>query len=253
MARLPDGRALPGKLFIVEGIDGSGKSTQLDLLRKWLIGQGYCVAFSEWNSSPLVKATTKTGKKKQMLTPASFSLIHAADLADRLERQILPALKAGAIVLADRYIYTAFGRDVARGVPANWVRKVYAFAVEPTVAFYFRVPLEESLKRILGGRPKLKYYEAGMDAGLSDDPYESFALFQSRIMDEYEKMVDEFGLTVIDATLPLVEQQEMVRKLIDPMLSGALRVEPSAWREVLASESIYGRYLDDVLPERSTP
>ena len=92
MAQLPDGRALPGKLFIVEGIDGSGKSTQLDLLSKWLVGQGYCVAFSEWNSSPLVKATTKKGKKKQMLTPTSFSLIHAADLADRLERQILPAL-----------------------------------------------------------------------------------------------------------------------------------------------------------------
>jgi dTMP kinase len=253
MARLPDGRALPGKLFIVEGIDGSGKSTQLDLLRKWLIGQGYCVAFSEWNSSPLVKATTKKGKKKQMLTPASFSLIHAADMADRLERQILPALKAGAIVLADRYIYTAFGRDVARGVAPEWVRKVYAFAVEPTVAFYFRVPLEESLRRILGGRPKLKYYEAGMDVGLSNDPYESFGLFQGRILEEYDKMVEEFGLTVIDANLPLPEQQEMVREIIEPLLSGALRVEPSAWREVLAKESIYGRYLDEVLPERSTP
>ena len=253
MARLPDGRALPGKLFIVEGIDGSGKSTQLDLLRKWLIGQGYCVAFSEWNSSPLVKATTKKGKKKQMLTPASFSLIHAADMADRLERQILPALKAGAIVLADRYIYTAFGRDVARGVSPEWVRKVYAFAVEPTVAFYFRVPLEESLQRILGGRPTLKFYEAGMDVSLSTDPYESFALFQGRILEEYDKMVDEFGLTIIDGTLPLPEQQDTVRELITPLLSGALRVEPSAWREVLAKESIYGRYLDEVLPERSTP
>jgi len=253
MAQLPDGRALPGKLFIVEGIDGSGKSTQLDLLSKWLIGQGYCVAFSEWNSSPLVKATTKRGKKKQLLTPTSFSLIHAADLADRMERQILPALKAGAIVLADRYIYTAFGRDVARGVSSTWVRKVYAFAVRPTVAFYFQVPLEESLRRILGGRPQLKFYEAGLDVGLSDDPYESFALFQGRILEEYEKMVGEFGLTVIDATLPLVEQQEMVRRIISPMLTGALRVEPSAWREVLAKESVYGRYLGEVLPERSTP
>jgi dTMP kinase len=253
MARLPDGRALPGKLFIVEGIDGSGKSTQLDLLSKWLIGQGYCVAFSEWNSSPLVKTTTKQGKKKQMLTPTSFSLIHAADLADRMERQILPALKAGAIVLADRYVYTAFGRDVARGVSPEWVRKVYAFAVRPTVAFYFRVPLEESLKRILGGRPKLKFYESGMDIGLSDEPYESFALFQRRILEEYERMVDEFGLTVIDATLPLVEQQEIVREIIAPQLTGVLRAEPSAWREVLAAESVYGRYLDEVLPERSTP
>ncbi len=253
MAQLPNGRALPGKLFIVEGIDGSGKSTQLDLLRKWLIGQGYLVAFSEWNSSPLVKATTKKGKKKRMLTSASFSLIHAADLADRTERQILPALKAGAIVLADRYIYTAFGRDVARGIPPAWVRKVYAFAVRPTVAFYFRVPLEESLKRILDGRPQLKYYEAGLDIGLSDDPNESFALFQKRILEEYEKMVSEFGLTVIDATLPLIKQQEMVREIITPLLTGALRVEPSAWREVLAKESVYGRYLEDVLPDRSAP
>ncbi len=253
MAQLPDGRALPGKLFIVEGIDGSGKSTQLDLLSKWLIGQGYCVAFSEWNSSALVKATTKRGKKKQLLTPTSFSLLHAADLADRLERQILPALKAGAIVLADRYIYTAFGRDVARGVSPTWVRKVYGFAVKPTLAFYFRVPLEESLNRILGGRPQLKYYEAGLDVGLSDDAYESFALFQGRILDEYEKMVSEFGLTVIDALLPLVEQQEIVRSIVVQHLTGALRAEPSAWREVLAAESVYGRYLDEVLPERSTP
>ena len=253
MARLPDGRALPGKLFIVEGIDGSGKSTQLDLLRKWLVGEGYCVAFSEWNSSPLVKATTKQGKKKKMLTPTSFSLIHAADLADRLERQILPALKAGAIVLADRYIYTAFGRDVARGVPRQWVRKVYAFSVKPTVSFYFRVPLEESLKRILGGRPRLKYYEAGMDVDLSDDSYESFSLFQGRILEEYDKMVDEFGLTVIDAMLPLVEQQELVRGIVEPLLGGALKAEPSAWREVLAAESVYGRYLDEVLAERGAP
>jgi dTMP kinase len=253
MAQLPDGLALPGKLFIVEGIDGSGKSTQLDLLSKWLIGQGYCVAFSEWNSSPVVKATTKLGKKKQMLTPSSFSLIHAADLADRMERQMLPALKAGAIVLADRYIYTAFGRDVARGIAPEWVRQAYGFAVKPTVAFYFRVSLEESLRRILSGRPKLKYYEAGMDLGLSDDPYESFALFQGRILSEYDAMVDEFGLTVIDATLPIIEQQEQVREIIAPMLGNALRAEPSAWREVLAAESIYGRYLDEVLPERSAP
>jgi len=248
---MPDGRALPGKLFIVEGIDGSGKSTQLDLLRKWLVGQGYCVAFSEWNSSPLVKTTTKQGKKKQMLTPTSFSLIHAADLADRLERQILPALKAGAIVLADRYVYTAFGRDVARGVSPKWVRKVYAFAVKPTVAFYFHVPLEESLKRILSGRPTLKYYEAGLDISLHDDPYQSFEIFQRRILEEYDKMVDEFGLTIIDATLPLVKQQEIVRQIIEPQLQGALRAEPSAWREVLAAESVYGRYLEEVLPERS--
>lgn len=248
MAMLPDGRALPGKLFIVEGIDGSGKSTQLDMLRKWLIGQGYLVAFSEWNSSPIVRRMTKRGKKKKLLSPTSFSLIHAADFADRMERQMLPALKAGAIVLADRYIYTAFGRDVARGVHPEWVRSVYSFAIIPTIPFYFRVPLEESLKRILRGRPTLKYYEAGLDLGIQDDPYKSYEIFQGRILKEYDKMRKEFGLEVIDATLPLLEQQDIMRGLIEPHLGEALRMESSAWREVLASESLQGRYLEELQP-----
>jgi len=247
MAMLPDGRRLPGKLFIVEGIDGSGKSTQIDMLRKWLIGQGYCVAFSEWNSSPLVRETTRRGKKKRLLSPTSFSLIHAADLADRMERQMLPALKAGAIVLADRYIYTAFARDVARGVHRQWVRDVYSFAIQPTVAFYFRVPLEESLRRIMHGRPTLKYYEAGLDLSLSDDPYESYKIFQRRIIAEYEKMIGEFGLTVVDATLSLLEQQRQIREIIEPHLANALRVELTGWSDVLAAESLQGRYLDEIL------
>ncbi|GAB4569985.1 MAG: dTMP kinase [Anaerolineae bacterium] len=243
MAYLPDGTPLPGKLFIVEGIDGSGKSTQLDILHKWLLGEGYVVAFTEWNSSPVVRTTTKKGKKDHLLTPMSFSLIHAADLADRMERQILPALKAGAIVLADRYIYTAFARDAARGVDRGWVRHVYRFAVIPTVAFYFRVPLKESLDRIMTGRPELKYYEAGLDMGFSSDPFESFRIFQGRILDEYDNMVDEFGLQVIDATDTLVSQQEQVRKIVAPHLTGVAKTQPIAWRETLEREGLYGRYL----------
>lgn len=243
MAMLPDGRALPGKLFIVEGIDGSGKSTQLDMLRKWLISQGYLVAFSEWNSSPIVRRMTRRGKKKKMLSPISFSLVHASDFVDRMERQMLPALKAGAIVLADRYIFTAFGRDVARGVDPNWVREMYSFAIQPTVAFYFRVPLEESLARILTGRPTLKYYEAGMDIGLHDDPYKSYEIFQGRILEEYDKMIDEFGLKVIDATLPLLEQHEILIEEVEQHLETALQAAQSPWREVLTSEGLQGRYL----------
>ncbi|HLG13859.1 MAG TPA: dTMP kinase [Blastocatellia bacterium] len=205
----------PGKLFIVEGIDGSGKSTQLSLLQQWLKREGYTVFFSEWNSSLLVKETTRRGKKKQMLTPTTFSLIHTTDLADRIERHIIPPLKAGAVVLADRYIYTAFARDVARGVSPAWVRQLYQFAVKPTIGFYFRVPLEVSLKRILGARAGLKHYEAGMDLGLSDDIEESFALFQGMIRDQYEAMIDEFGLTVIDATRSIEDQQDEVRALVE--------------------------------------
>ncbi len=249
MATLNDGTPLPGKLFVVEGIDGSGKSTQLDLLRKWLISSGYCVAFSQWNSSPMVRNTIKRGKKKQLLTPTTFSLIHAVDFAQRLQQQIVPALKAGAIVLADRYIYTAFARDVARGVDPQWVRDVYSFAVKPTVALYFRVPLEESLRRIISGRPKLKYYEAGLDLGLSDDAYEGYRIFQGRILREYERLVEEFGLSVIDASLPIVTQQEIVREIIRPHLQGVLKAELNPWRHVLASEQLSGRYLDSLAHE----
>jgi len=220
---LRSGAKYPGKLFIVEGIDGSGKSTQIDLLHKWLLSQGYSTFFSEWNSSPLVKRTTSRGKNKRLLTPLTFSLIHATDFADRTERNIVPPLKAGAAVLADRYAYTAFARDVARGVDPQWVRDIYSFACEPAVAFYFRVPLEVALDRILTGRPELKWYEAGMDLGLSEDPYESFKLFQARILEQYDQMVDEFGLQVIDGTLPISEQQAQVRRIVEPHLGTLLR------------------------------
>lgn len=204
----------PGRLIVVEGIDGSGKSTQLSLLAQWLRSSGYAVAFSEWNSSPLVQETTRRGKKKAMFTPTTFSLIHATDFADRLERYIMPLLKAGAIVCADRYAYTAFARDVVRGVDKAWVRNLYHFAPKPSLAFYFKVPLETALGRILGGRHALKYYEAGMDLGLSRNIEESFQLFQSGILAEYESMIEEMGFHVIDATKSIEWQQREMRKIV---------------------------------------
>src|SRR5262245_23669648 len=211
----------PGKLIIVEGIDGSGKSTQLSLLAQWLRSEDHLVTFSEWNSSPIVKATTSLGKKNQILTPLTFSLIHATDFSDRVERDIVPALKAGAIVLADRYVYTAFARDVTRGVDRAWVRSLYRFAVKPTLAVYYRVPLDVALYRILSSRPKLKYYEAGMDLRLSADPTESYRLFQARIQAEYEGLVPEFGMATMVATLPVEVQQRALRELIRPHVNGA--------------------------------
>jgi dTMP kinase len=218
----------PGKLFVVEGIDGSGKSTQIMLLNEWLKSEGYGVVFSEWNSSPLVHDITRRGKKKRMLSPSTFSLIHATDFADRMEHNIIPLLKAGAVVLCDRYIYTAFARDVVRGMDAKWVRELYAFAVKPTVAFYFRVSLDVALKRLHAGRNGFKYYEAGMDLNLSENPDESFRIFQGRILDEYEKMITEFDLTVIDAALPIEAQQAQMRQLVRGKLTQAkrLRVAP---------------------------
>ena len=214
----------PGKLFIVEGIDGSGKSTQLMLLYQWLLSQGHGVVYSEWNSSPLVRDTTKRGKKKKMLTPTTFSLIHATDFAERIEHNIIPLLKAGAIVLCDRYIYTAFARDVARGMPSSFVRELYSFGVKPTVAFYFRTPLDVAMDRLLSGRDGFNFYEAGMDIGLSSDMEESFRLFQGRILEEYEKMIPDFGLEVIDATLPIEIQQKQIRQIVKNKLGQSKRL-----------------------------
>jgi dTMP kinase len=204
----------PGRLIVVEGIDGSGKSTQLSLLSQWLRLRGYAVAFSEWNSSPLVRETTRRGKKKEMFTPTTFSLIHATDFADRMERYIVPLLKAGAVVCADRYAYTAFARDVVRGVDPTWVRNLYRFALQPSLAFYFKVPLDVALGRILGGREALKYYEAGMDLGLSRNMEESFRIFQGRILEQYESMIEDMGFHVIDATRSIEAQQKQMRRIV---------------------------------------
>jgi dTMP kinase len=210
----------PGRLFVVEGIDGSGKTTQLGLLAKWLTANGHRVFVTEWNSSALVKAATKTGKKQGALTPMTFSLLHATDFADRQLYKIIPPLKAGMIVLADRYAYTAFARDVARGVDHEWVRDLYSFAVKPNLAVYFRVPIDVSLDRLLARRVKLKFYEAGMDMGWSSSAPESFRIFQTKVLDEYDRIVEECGLSVIDAARSITDQQRQLRTIVSAELEG---------------------------------
>src|SRR5215211_7218439 len=209
----------PGKLIVVEGIDGSGKSTQLQLARRYLEARGLKPFFTEWNSAELVKTITKKGKKKMSLTPMTFSLLHATDFAYRLVHNILPPLKAGMIVLADRYVYTAFARDVTRGCDRQWVREVYQFAPRPDRAFYFNVPIDVSIGRLLSGRAKIKDYEAGMDMGLAPDPVSSFKIFQGRILEEYKLIAGEYGLTEIDATQSIGEQQRLVREYLDETLA----------------------------------
>lgn len=204
----------PGRLIAVEGIDGSGKSTQVHLLKRWLELRGSKVFFSEWNSSALVKSATSKGKKQTLLTPTTFSLIHATDFADRYERQLVPLLRAGYVVLCDRYVFTAFARDTVRGCPPEWVRGMYRFAALPDMTFFFKASLDVSLRRILEGRPELKYFEAGMDLRLSSDPYESFRIFQGRILEQYLAMSTEFAFHVIDANQPIEPQQATVRQLV---------------------------------------
>ena len=203
-----------GRLIVVEGIDGSGKSTQIKLLHKWLESQGHQVFFTEWNSSALVRQATRRGKRKNLLTPTTFSLLHATDFADRLTYNIIPYLKAGMTVLADRYIYTAFARDLARGVDPRWVKDLYSFAVKPDATFYFKVPLDVAVNRIVGAREKIKFYEAGMDLGLSLEPVESFRLFQGRVLDEYNRMAVEYGFQVIDGTRSIDSQQQKVGEIV---------------------------------------
>jgi dTMP kinase len=161
-----------------------------------------------------VKAATKTGKKKNSLTPTTFSLLHATDFADRLLYNIVPPLKAGMIVIADRYAYTAFARDVARGVDRAWVRDLYSFAVRPDLTLYFRVPIDVSLDRLMARRVKLKFYEAGMDMGWSTNLVESFKLFQGKVLFEYDRLVDEFDLSVVNATGAITDQQRTFRRLV---------------------------------------
>ena len=224
---------MPGKLIAVEGLDGSGKSTQIALLKRWLELEDYKVFFTEWNSSSVVKKVTKKGKEEHTLTPTTFSLIHCTDFADRYERQIVPLLRAGYVVLADRYIFTAFARDAVRGCDREWLRELYQFAKLPDITFFFNVPLAVALDRILSARPELKYHEAGMDLGLSDDPYESFRIFQGKIYSEYKRMWKEFKFNVINAELPPETQQQQVRSTLKNRINLESFKQKSAWKSPL--------------------
>ncbi len=218
MAKLTEKHNYEGTLVCVEGIDGSGKSTQLALLRDWLKACGKDVIYTEWNSSPLISQTTKLAKKKNMLSPRTFSLLHAVDFADRLKQVIAPALKAGFIVLADRYAFTAFARDVARGVDPKWVRQVYDFAIRPDLTIYFDIDPKTSMERICFNRTP-KFYEAGMDLKLSNDPFESYLIFQTRVINEYKKMLKEFDIVKLDANDTIHKKQVEIREMLTKILA----------------------------------
>ncbi|MCI4318326.1 MAG: dTMP kinase [Thermoplasmata archaeon] len=221
----PVAHGQPGRLIVFEGLDGSGKSTQARLLVKWLQSRGYRVFFTEWNSSELVSATIRRAKKKGLLTPTTFSLLHATDFADRFERHILPPLRAGYIVVCDRFVYTAFARDAARGCDPAWVRNIYGFAPTPDRTFYFKVPVAISLKRKLASRQKISYYEAGMDLGLAAEVVASYEKFQSRLKREYDQLATTDHFVVVDADQPVEKILVQVRKVVRPLLSGFPKME----------------------------
>jgi dTMP kinase len=223
----------PGRLIAAEGLDGSGKSTQLHLLSFWLRAEGYEVILSEWTSSKLIKRALKAGRKQGSSDPRLLSLLHAADIAEMHQSDVVPALQRGAIVLADRYIYTALARDLARGVELEWARNVYQFAIRPDLNIYFQISAEEALRRSLSTNPLLKYeHRAGMEhtapiASIAPiapiapmDSIDSFRAFQQRVLDAYETMGNRFAFLYLDAMLPVKQQQQQLREAVQHILPG---------------------------------
>lgn len=209
----------PGKLIVLEGTDGVGRTTQAELLQNWLNVEGYGVTRTAWKSSELMSRVIDKAKEKNALNTITFSLLYATDLADRLHNVVIPALKAGQIVIANRYFYTALARDVVRGADPAWVRELYKFAVEPDLVVYFKMPLEPLLRRIITTRGGLDFYESGRDIGMSTDLYQSFKLYQSQILFEYERMADEYQFQVIAADDPVESVQKTLRKSLATVLS----------------------------------
>lgn len=212
-----DKRLVPGNnglLIAVEGMDGSGKSTQAMLLFNWIRALGLPVHHTEWNSSPIVAQATKHGKTTKRLKPLTFHLIHAADFADRWSKQIEPTLEVGGIVICDRYKFTAMARDGARGVSQDTIEETYSFAREPDLTLYFDIPPEIGYDRIVKGRPTLKFYEAGLDMGWTVNPFESYKILQGKIKTIYDGLVEQKRILRVDATGSVAEVQSRVRKLI---------------------------------------
>src|SRR5437899_4018148 len=188
----------PGKLMAVEGTDGVGRSTQIQLLREWLEVKGYGVVETGWTRSPLMQPTIEIAKSSNTLNKLTFVLLYATDFADRLEKEIVPALKAGFVVLTDRYIFTALARAGVRGVDRPWLRTLYGFAIAPHLVFYLKIDVETLIGRVLESRG-MDFWESGMDLKHGDDIYDSFRAYQNKLLREYTSMADELHLRGVDA------------------------------------------------------
>ena len=200
-----------GLLIVIEGTDGSGKSTQIEKLRRWIEDKSYGCMVYEWKTSRLIANVIDDAKDRNLLNATTFSLLYAADFADRLENTIIPALDSGFVVLLDRYTYTAFARDVVRGLNIDWVKQLYNYAPEPDLVFYLDMPIDVLLKRVIG-TTGLDYWESGRDIGLSTDFYESFKIYQAKCLEEYNKMKPEYNFVSIDGTLP---REDIHNKMIE--------------------------------------
>jgi len=208
----------PGKLIAIEGTDGVGRSTQIALLREWLEVQGYGVVETGWTRSELIGPTIDLAKSSNTLNKLTFVLLYATDFADRLEKEVIPALKAGFIVLSDRYIFTALARGGVRGVDRQWIRNLFGFAIAPHRVFYLRIDEKTLIRRVLQARG-MDYWESGMDMKLGDDIYESFRAYQRALLKEYASMADEFNFRLLDARRKVDVIQDELRRQIAAFLA----------------------------------
>ena len=207
----------PGKLIAFEGTDGVGRTTQIQLLREWLEVKGYGVVETGWTRSQLMQPTIELAKASNTLNKLTFVLLYATDFADRLEKEIIPALKAGFIVLSDRYIFTALARAGIRGVDRAWLRSLYGYAIAPHLVFYLNVDVKTLIGRVLASRG-MDFWESGMDLKLGDDIYDSFRAYQSKLLREYSSMSDEFHFRTVDARRSVNHIQEELRKQVAAFL-----------------------------------
>jgi len=207
----------PGRLIVLEGTDGVGRSTQIAMLRRWLEEAGYAVSDTGLRRSPLTQPGLDAAKQGHTLGKLTMSLFYATDFADRLENQIIPALRAGFIVLSDRYFFSVIARDVVRGADPRWARKVYGFALKPDLVLYLRTDLNNLVSRIVHGRG-FNFWEAGMDVTRADNLYDSFVIYQSRMIEQLDQMTSEYNFVQIDASRSVLTVNEDLRKHIRPYL-----------------------------------
>jgi dTMP kinase len=222
LAKLEIGTDLPGNLLVVEGADGVGRSTHIGLLQGWLEGQGFAVASTGLVRSSLTRRGIQSAKEGHSFDRTTMSLFYATDLADRVEHEIVPALRSGFVVLADRYIYTTMARGAVRGLDRDWQAKLYGFALVPRRVFFLRLDPDELIRRTLRRGGELDYWESGRDIGLAADLYTSFRKYQTLILEEFDHMAELYGFTTIDASRTVEEVQAELRqevaKLLDPTL-----------------------------------
>ncbi len=208
---------LPGRLIVIEGTDGVGRSTQLNILRPWLESSGFAVVDTEMTRSVLAGAGLKRAKEGHTLGPITLNLFYATDFVDRFESQILPALRAGFIVLTDRYVYSLMARALVRDADPRWIRSIYGLALKPDAIFYLKVSVDDLIPRVLQ-RGGFDFWESGMDMRLGADLFESFVNYQTRMLELYDAMIEEYHFQVINASLPTEQIAEQLKQRIVPLL-----------------------------------